>query len=143
MAVHYCDGWEFVEHAVAPYDIVVIDLPDERVEPAQHNRLYDTAFLRRCRDIGRVVVAQAGCPTLWRIESLRLSCLRFNENFPTVSHFGVEEHGWAFLCGLADADADTIAAVVARLPTLSYQPRSIDADTLVVASVQPKSLREG
>lgn len=143
IAMHYCDGWEFVEHAGASYDIVVIDLPDERVEPAQHNRLYDTAFLQRCRNIGRVVVTQAGCPTLWRNESLRLAWRRFRETFSTVSYFGSDEHEWSFLCGLADAAADPVAMMVARLPSLPYRPRSIDTDTLRAACVPPKSLRAG
>lgn len=142
VTMHYCDGWEFVERSDARYDVVVIDLPDERLEPAQHNRLYDTAFLRRCRDIGRVVVAQAGCPTLWRNESLRLSWRRFHETFAAVSYFGSSEHEWSFLCGLADAGADPLAVMLSRLPTLPYRPRSIDADTLRAAYVPPKSLRE-
>ncbi|MEC4761584.1 alanine racemase [Mycobacterium sherrisii] len=140
--MHYCDGWEFVERAGATYDIVVIDLPDERLEPAQHNRLYDTAFLQRCGAIGRVVVAQAGCPTLWRNESLRQSWLRFRQSFATVSYFGSDEHEWSFLCGLTDAEIDPLAVMVARLPALPYRPRSIDADTLRAACVPPKSLRE-
>jgi spermidine synthase len=68
--VHYADGWEFVKAAAdsaSGYDIVVVDLPDERGDDpdAQHNRLYAEQFLRRCaaavRD-GGVVVSQAGCP---------------------------------------------------------------------------------
>ena len=106
----------------SPYDVVVIDLPDERTEPAQHNRLYDAAFLERCRDIGRVVVVQAGCPTLWRNESLHLSWQRFHETFDTVVYFGSDEHEWAFLSGLAGACEDPVAAMSARLPTLPYRP---------------------
>ena len=62
VAMHYGDGWDFVARCSAPYDIVVVDLPDERTAPAQHNRLYDADFLARCRKIGRVVIGQAGCP---------------------------------------------------------------------------------
>ncbi|BBY23872.1 alanine racemase [Mycobacterium stomatepiae] len=141
VAMHYRDGWEFVERAATPYDIVVIDLPDERIEPVQHNRLYGTDFLRRCRDIGRVVVAQAGCPTLWRNESLRSAWQRFHETFTTVVYFGSDEHEWAFLCGLSEACDDPAATMSARLPSLPYRPQTIDADTLTAATVPPKSLR--
>jgi diaminopimelate decarboxylase/spermidine synthase len=141
VAVHYCDGWEFVDRSTTSYDIVVIDLPDERTEPVQHNRLYDTDFLQRCRNIGRVVVAQAGCPTLWRNESLRLSWQRFRETFGTVVYFGSDEHEWAFLSGLADACDDPVAVMSARLPTLPYRPRTLDADSLIASTVRPKSLR--
>src|SRR5271165_513069 len=41
ITLHYCDGWSWAESS-ASYDVVVVDLPDERTEPAQHNRLYDT-----------------------------------------------------------------------------------------------------
>src|SRR5262249_49335414 len=84
ITMHYCDGWEYVDRSTTSYDIVVIDLPDERTEPAQHNRLYDADFLERCRNISRVVVGQAGCPTLWRNDSLRSSWRRFRETFDTV-----------------------------------------------------------
>src|SRR6202044_37690 len=121
VAVHYCDGWEFVDRSTTSYDIVVIDLPDERTEPVQHSRLYDTDFLQRCRNIGRVVVAQAGCPTLWRNESLHLSWQRFRETFGSFVYFGSDEHEWAFLSGLAEAYDDPIAVMSARLPTLPYR----------------------
>jgi diaminopimelate decarboxylase/spermidine synthase len=142
VAVHYCDGWEFVKRSTTSYDIVVVDLPDERAEPVQHNRLYDTEFLQRCRNIGRVVVAQAGCPTLWRNESLLWSWQRFRETFSTVAYFGSDEHEWAFLCGLADACDDPVAVMSARLPMLGYRPRSIDAESLIASTVPPKSLRD-
>ncbi|WP_232078777.1 alanine racemase [Mycobacterium florentinum] len=141
VAMHYCDGWEFVGGACTPYDIVVIDLPDERVEPVQHNRLYDIDFLRRCRDIGRVVVGQAGCPTLWRNESLHSAWRRFRETFSSVIYFGSDEHEWAFLSGLSETCDDPVARMSARLPALPYRPRTIDADTLASATVPPKSLR--
>ncbi|ORX04600.1 spermidine synthase [Mycobacterium triplex] len=141
ITMHYRDGWEFVDRCATSYDIVVIDLPDERTEAVQHNRLYHTDFLRRCRDIGRVVVAQAGCPTLWRNESLHLSWQRFRETFPTVVYFGSDEHEWAFLSGLAEACEDPVARMSARLPTLPYRSLTIDADTLIASTVPPKSLR--
>jgi diaminopimelate decarboxylase/spermidine synthase len=149
VTVHYRDGWDFlndfvsnfVDQSAGPYDIVVIDLPDERTEPAQHNRLYDADFLRRCRDIGRVVVSQAGCPTMWRNESLLRSWLRFHETFDSVVYFGSDEHEWAFLSGVTGRIEDPVAAMSARLPTLSYKPRTIDADTLAGSTVPPRALR--
>lgn len=141
ITMHYRDGWEFVDRCATPYDVVVIDLPDERTEAVQHNRLYHADFLRRCRDVGRVVVAQAGCPTLWRNESLRSSWQRFRETFSTVVYFGSDEHEWAFLSGLAEACEDPVARMAARLPALPYRPLTIDADTLIASTVPPKSLR--
>lgn len=142
VAMHYCDGWSFVAGCTATYDVVVVDLPDERTEPAQHNRLYDTGFLERCRGIGRVVVFQAGCPTLWRNESLRRSWRRFHQTFDTVVYFGSDEHEWAFLSGLAEPVANPGTKMSARLMTLPYQPQTIDADALAAATVPPKSMRQ-
>ncbi|MDT5351310.1 MAG: hypothetical protein QOH91_4597 [Mycobacterium sp.] len=144
VAVHYSDGWSFVDRSTGPYDIVVVDLPDERTEPAQHNRLYEVGFLERCRSIGRVVVFQAGCPTLWRNESLQWSWQRFQETFHTVVYFGSDEHEWAFLSGLsglAEANGDPLAVMSARLAALPYKPQTIDADSLVAATIPPKTLR--
>lgn len=139
--VHYCDGWDFVARSAAVYDLVVVDLPDERAG-AQHNRLYDAEFLQRCNKIARVVVGQAGCPTLWRNESLRLSWQRFHETFDSVVYFGSDEHEWAFLTGCDGPVGDNpVVTMSARLSTLDYQPRTIDAASLVACTVPPKSLR--
>jgi diaminopimelate decarboxylase/spermidine synthase len=142
IVMHYRDGWSFVDGSTEQYDIVVVDLPDERTEPAQHNRLYETGFLAKCANIGRVVVFQAGCPTLWRNESLRWSWRRFHETFDTVLYFGSDEHEWAFLSGLAAFDGDPVAAVSGRLATLPYRPQHIDADSLIAATIPPKALRQ-
>jgi spermidine synthase len=142
VTMHYCDGWSFVEECTGRYDVVVIDLPDERTEPAQHNRLYDADFLRRCREIGGVVTAQAGCPTLWRSESLHRSWRRFREVFDGVVYFGSDEHEWAFLSGAPNVGDDPVATMCARLPALRYRPRTIDAASLVGCTVPPKALRE-
>ncbi|RUP07321.1 MAG: spermidine synthase [Mycobacterium sp.] len=142
VTMHYRDGWDFVQQCTSPYDIVVVDLPDERPEPAQHNRLYDNGFLDRCRRIGRVVVGQAGCPTLWRNETLHRSWRRYHETFSTTVYFGSDEHEWAFLSGLAEFVADPVALMSERLPTLAYRPQTIDAVSLIAATVPPKSLRD-
>jgi diaminopimelate decarboxylase/spermidine synthase len=141
ITVHYRDGWSFVAETSASYDIVVVDLPDERAEPAQHNRLYDADFLSTCRDIGRVVVFQAGCPTLWRNESLQHAWRRFHETFDIVSYFGSDEHEWAFLSGLSGPVTNPVAAMSARLSTLPYRPQTIDADSLIASTIPPKTLR--
>lgn len=86
--VHYRDGWSFVEETTERYDVVVVDLPEETEEPAQHNRLFCADFLRQCKNVGGVVVSQAGCPTLWRNESLTRSWRHFHETFDAVVYFG-------------------------------------------------------
>lgn len=139
--VHYRDGWSFVEEAAEPYDIVVVDLPDERGEVVQYNRLYGADFLMRCRDIGGVVVVQAGCPTLWRNATLRRSWQRFHETFPTVVYFGSDEHEWAFLCGIAEPLDDPVTTMRDRWRTLRYRPRTIDTQSLAASTVPPKALR--
>ncbi len=144
VTMHYRDGWEFVDRCTTAYDIVVIDLPDERTAKAQHNRLYGLDFLKKCRGIGHVVVGQAGCPTLWRNESLHSSWRRFHEAFDTVVYFGSDEHEWAFLSGLSGTaltGTDALAEMSARLPTLAYRPRTIDGVSLVGSTVPPKALR--
>jgi spermidine synthase len=146
--VHYADGWEFLAAAEASgerYDIVLVDLPDERPEFAQHNRLYEEEFLTRCRAVlaeGGVVVCQAGCPTMWRNETLIRSMRRFGEIFGTTVYFGSDEHEWAFLFGLVEQDSDTTARMIERLKTLPYHPETIDADTLRGSTVPPYQVRK-
>jgi spermidine synthase len=140
----YADGWEFVTHTRERYDIVLVDLPDEHPGPAQHNRLYAVDFLSRCRAVladGGVVASQAGCPTLWRNQTLRTSWRRFHETFTTTVYFGSAEHEWAFLFGLPAVQPDPPATMIARLPELPYRPATIDADTLRASTVAPHPLR--
>ncbi|PRX45443.1 spermidine synthase [Prauserella shujinwangii] len=150
--VHYADGWEFVRRAAEAdspdrkYDIILADLPGEREDDAQHNRLFGAEFLRLCRAAlreGGVVASQVGCPTLWLNEMLRRSWRRFNEVFGTVAYYGSDEFDWAFLCGRADAVADPAARMIDRLSTLPYRPETIDADALRGNSVLPHSIRRG
>ena len=142
IAMHYRDGFGFAAESRGSYDVVVVDLPDERSEPAQQNRLYDAGFLRTCRDLGRVVVFQAGCPTVWRNDSLRWSWRRFHETFETVVYFGSDEHEWSFLSGLPVAATDPVAAMSARLAALPYRPQTIDAASLIASTIPPKTVRE-
>ncbi|AXB43874.1 spermidine synthase [Amycolatopsis albispora] len=143
--VWYRDGWSFLAETEHRYDVVVIDLPDENTDPsAQHNRLYGKDFLRRCAGVlapGGVVCCQAGCPTLWRNETLLALYQRFTEVFATTVYFGSDEHEWAFLSGRADTLPDPVATMTARLATLPYRPSSVDAETLRGGTVPPYSLR--
>ena len=141
VTMHYGDGADFVDRATGSYDVVVVDLPDERADGAQHNRLYELEFLRRCRDIGAVVVGQAGCPTLWRNDTLHRSWQRFRETFRTVVYFGSDEHEWAFLSGTRDKRHHPLDTMAAKLDALPYRPRTIDAQTLRGCTVPPRTLR--
>ncbi|MDF2976714.1 MAG: putative S-adenosylmethionine decarboxylase [Actinomycetospora sp.] len=147
--MHYADGWRFLADAAARgdrWDVVIVDLPDEPVEvtdPAQHARLYGTAFLRRCVEVltpGGVVCSQAGCPTLWRNETLRRMSSRFDDVFTTVLPYCSDEHEWAYLTGRVDPVDDPVALAVSRLhrfPALT----SIDAESLHRGAVLPCALR--
>ena len=144
--VSYADGWAFLAAAPAgSYDVVVIDLPDENTDPeAQHNRLYGTDFLRHCVRVlapGGVVTCQAGCPTLWRNETLRASWRRFGEVFGTVLYFGSDEHEWAFLSGRVDRVADPGALVARRFAERGSRAATLDAEALLAGSTPPYSLR--
>jgi spermidine synthase len=146
--LHYADGHTFVEEATARYDVIVVDLPDERPdEPdAQLNRLYRSAFLRRCADLltdGGVVVSQAGSPALWRNATLAAAWDRFHEVFAQVVPFVSDEHEWVFLSGRASAAADPVAAAVSRLDRLDVPPTSIDGPALRSRTVAPYHLRNG
>ncbi|MEU5758962.1 adenosylmethionine decarboxylase [Nocardia sp. NPDC047648] len=145
--VHYADGWDFLATAAQAgtrYDVIVIDLPDERVEDAQHNRLYEAEFLSRCRALlapGGVLCAQAGCATMWRNETLKRSWERFHEQFGTVVHYGSDEHEWSFLFGLVDTVEDPVGGMTDRLERLPYRPETIDARALVRGAIEPHALR--
>ncbi len=141
VSVHYRDGWGFVQETTERYDVVVIDLPDERPQPAQYNRLYGADFLQQCREIGAVVVSQAGCPTLWRNETLLASWQRFHENFGAVVYFGSDEHEWAFLSGIAEPLDEPLQTMATRLQTLPYRPQTIDVQSLAASTIPPLAIR--
>jgi spermidine synthase len=149
VTVHYADGWEFVRRVAESdrYDIVLVDLPDEREndETAQHNRLYGTEFMAMCRAAttdGGVVVNQAGCPTMWRNETLIRSMRTFGETFGTVSCFSSDEHEWAFVSGRADKVDDPTDLMIRRLAISRYTPVSIDAEALRSRTVLPYHVRQ-
>lgn len=144
----YADGWSFVAEAARTgerYDVVLIDLPDERSDTdAQHNRLYGTEFLRMCQSIlkpGGVVATQAGCPTLWRNSSLLCNWRRFTDVFATTVYYGSDEQEWAYLFGLADTITDPTELLIRQLPVLAYRPRSIDSEAVRACTVPPYTLR--
>jgi spermidine synthase len=144
--VHYADGWAYLRATTTRYDVVVIDLPDERPDDpdAQHNRLYGEEFLRLASSVlapGGVLVGQVGCPTLWRNDTLRTALPRWRAVFPTVVHYGSDEHEWSFLTGSPAPIADPVGRMTGRLATLPYRPATIDADALRRGAVLPHSLR--
>jgi spermidine synthase len=146
--VSFADGWAFLAAAAQrgdTYDVVVIDLPDENTDPeAQHNRLYGSDFLRRCARLlapGGVVTCQAGCPTLWRNETLLASWRRFREVFPTVLYFGSDEHEWAFLSGRVDHVGEPGALVARRFAERGSRAATLDAEALLGGATPPYSLR--
>ncbi len=145
--VHYGDGAAFVAGATERWDVVVVDLPDERPgEPdAQLNRLYTVEFLRRCAGVladGGVVVSQAGSPALWRDAPLRAALTRFREVFAQVVPYVSDEHEWAFLSGRAVAGPDPAAETAARLGRFAPPPTSVDAAALRARTVLPKGIRD-
>lgn len=145
--LYYGDGGAFLEQAPPEgYDMVVVDLPDERAddEEGQHNRLYGMDFVRRCHDVlapGGVVVYQAGSPTVWRNTTLIRAWNRFRSVFDTVAYFGSDEHEWAFLFGRVEQVDDPTNVMLDSLPTCAYEPSSIDDATLIGATVPPYSVR--
>jgi spermidine synthase len=147
--VRYVDGWVYLDEAARDgrrYDVVVVDLPDERPEQphAQHNRLYGEEFLRLATSVlrpGGSLTAQAGCPTLWRNATLLSSAQRFAAVFPTVLYYGSDEHEWSFLTGLCRPVPDPVARMVERLAELPYRPVTLDEPALRRGSVAPLSVR--
>ena len=148
--VHYADGWQFLADAAARgdrYDVVIVDLPDEPVEvddPAQHARLYGAPFLRRCTEIvapGGAVSSQAGCPTIWRHDTLRRMTARFDEIFTTMLPYCSDEHEWAFLSGRLDGVDDPVALAASRLAERCPDATSIDGPALTRGAILPFALR--
>ncbi|MEU5696081.1 spermidine synthase [Actinosynnema sp. NPDC020468] len=142
--VRYVDGYEYIRTTSERYDIVLVDLPDEREEEAQHNRLYGSEFLGLCKALlapGGVVVSQAGCQTMWRNTTLVRMWQRFNDVFGTVAYYGSDEHEWAYLFGRADEVADPTGLMVERLATSGYRPETIDDLALLGNSIPPYLVR--
>ncbi|WP_188196694.1 spermidine synthase [Nonomuraea sp. SYSU D8015] len=147
--LHAEDGHQFVLARLADgtrYDVIVVDLPDEAPDSdAQHNRLYARDFLSRCKDLltaGGVVSTQAGCPTLWRQDTLRRALTRFNELFPSVLCFNAWEHEWSFITGAPHASDYPLSTLLQRrLSTLPYRPETMDTVSAASATILPYHLR--
>lgn len=142
--VQYIDGYEYIRTTSERYDIVLVDLPDEREEEAQHNRLYGAEFLGMCKALlreGGVVVSQAGCQTMWRNTTLVRMWQRFNDVFDTVAYYGSDEHEWAYLFGRADSVEDPTGLMISRLPSSGYHPETIDDLALLGNSIPPYTVR--
>ena len=143
--VQYIDGYEYIRATTERYDVVLVDLPDEREEQVQHNRLYGEEFLGMCKALltpGGVVVSQAGCQTMWRNTTLIRMWQRFNDVFGTVAYYGSDEHEWAYLFGRADEMSDPTALMTARLPACGYRPESIDEMALRGNTIPPYTVRQ-
>jgi len=146
--VHYRDGFAFLAEAAKRgdrYDVVVIDLPDENTDPAaQHNRLYGKDFLADCAGLltkNGVVTCQAGCPTMWRNETLLASWRRFHDTFETVVYYGSDEHEWAFLTGHSAPLPDPVSLIAQQLGDVDYTPSTIDAAALRSCTTPPLAVR--
>ena len=145
--LHYADGASFLDQAPPEgYDVVVVDLPDEREDEqdGQHNRLYGLEFLQRLQTVlapGGVVAVQAGCPTVWRNRTLIRAYNRFRSLFDTVTYFGSDEHEWAFLFGRVELLDDPTNVLLESFPNSAYEPETIDDASLIGATVPPISVR--
>jgi spermidine synthase len=144
--VHYADGAAFVASCARRYDLVIVDLPDERLDTpeAPVNRLYTMPFLQRCADLladGGVVVSQAGSPAMWRDSTLRAAWNRFDAVFAQVVPYTSTEHEWTFLMGRCTDTSDPVADMLTRLPQLAVRPISIDAAMLTARTALSRRLR--
>ena len=150
--VHYADGWEWVRRAAAAtddadrYDIVLVDLPDERPDDpqAQHNRLYGTEFLALCRAACTGAgwsIGQVGLPDV-------VAQRHAHPELPALP--GGVRHGGVLLLrrarvgvhGRPRRDARRSDRLMCgRLATCAYQPASIDAEALRSRCVPPYHVR--
>lgn len=146
----YTDGRQFVLDSDEHWDLIVVDLPDERPdEPdAQINRLYEEDFVRACAERltdGGVLVFQAGSPAVWRDATLRAAWTRFSSVFGATGgrgvYIGCEEHEWAFLAGVRSDPGDPGEVAAARLAQAPSRPETIDETSLRHRLVAPLSLR--
>jgi spermidine synthase len=91
---------------------------------------------------GGVVSTQAGCPTAWRNETLKLSWERFTRAFGTVAYYGSDEHEWAFVSARQDTIESHVEAMCGRLESLPYRPESIDTTALRSNATPPMQVRQ-
>lgn len=144
----YEDGFSVIERFATGedrFDIIVIDLPDEEPDGnAQHNRLYDRAFLGQLRGLlrpGGAVIAQGGCASYWRNKTLARSLRRFQSIFASAVYFELTEQDWVWIVGTESPIADPVGKMRETLATLPYRPNFIDDATIGAATVIPMGLR--
>nr|WP_243653546.1 adenosylmethionine decarboxylase [Pseudonocardia endophytica] len=146
----YTDGRQFVLDSDERWDLIIVDLPDERPdEPdAQINRLYEQEFVQACADRvtdGGVVVFQAGSPAVWRDATLKSAWTRFDAVFGATGgravYIGCEEHEWAFLAGTPSDPGEPGEVAATRLASMPARPETIDETSLRHRLVAPLSLR--
>lgn len=146
----YADGRRFVLDASEHWDLIIVDLPDERPDDpdAQINRLYEQEFVQACADRltdGGVVVFQAGSPAVWRDATLRSAWMRFDAVFGATGgravYVGCEEHEWSFLAGVRTDRGEPGELAAARLAEMPARPETIDETSLRHRLVAPLSLR--
>ncbi|MEV1290793.1 adenosylmethionine decarboxylase [Pseudonocardia sp. NPDC049635] len=146
----YRDGRRFVLDSTEQWDLILVDLPDERPdEPeAQINRLYEESFVQACADRlteGGVLVFQAGSPAVWRDATLRSAWQRFQAVFGATGgrgiYIGCEEHEWAFLAGVREPMADPGEVAAGQLAQLPARPELWDEVSLRHRLVAPLALR--
>lgn len=148
--LHYADGGQYVLDSTEHWDLIIVDLPDERPdEPdAQINRLYEEDFVRSCADRlteGGVLVFQAGSPAVWRDATLKAAWQRFTSVFGETGgrgvYIGCEEHEWAFLAGVREPMDDPGEVAASRLAAMPHRPQMWDEVSLRHRLVAPLSLR--
>lgn len=147
------DGFSYVEKAIRnkdKFDLIVMDLTDEQAgesgESAQQNRLYQTDFMKKISELlspEGVFITLAGCPNLWRNETLKTSWKRAQSVFPTVVYFEMEEHNWSWILGTNMPVPNCREKMISGLKGLKFVPEHIDEVSIAKAIVPPISLRRG
>src|SRR5699024_3118427 len=155
IALHYQDGAEFVDSARGTdprYDVIVLDLPEEQEDAdPPHNAFYGTDFLVQCRSLlspGGVLATHVSrpylsLPTADSATSLVRPWERFGEVFGTRVYFRADEQPWgAIMLGRREEVPDPVSRMCEQLPTLLYEPRTMDERALRSATHVPAVLRE-
>ena len=83
---------------------------------------------------------QAGCPTLWRNDTLARMADRFDDVFGAVLPYCSDEHEWAYLTGRLDPVDDPVELAVSRLDRFDGLT-SIDAAALRRGAILPHAVR--
>jgi spermidine synthase len=129
-------------------DLICLDIPEfVPGAGAQHNRLYSEDFFKLVQSrltVGGVFITEAGCPTLWRNESLVALYRRMQKVFGGVVYFDMVEQEWAWIMGRrvpSGYDA-TLAAMAYKMANLTKRPKWVNFQTLKKGLVLPAYLRD-